>query len=587
MYRHTHVGSEASDIWLGLNAPPSQRYDEKHRLDWMSKTFHDDLKSQQYQYQNKPFVPERLIYVDDPRPRLVLRTDPGGFGVGSRAPMFAALSYCWGPIDDAKQQLTTTTASLSQRRKAIETVDMTEVLRDAVAVTRALKIPYLWVDALCILQDDISDWEAQCVKVAELYASASVTICAASSTSCRQGFLRQRGLRIRIPFRSVRGPISGSYYLQFKYAGLSRGLVFSDDTADFQHSRWGNRGWVFQENFSASRKLVFGNASLHYYTPSSVQTMGSDTTQKVNGSVLSRNTVQDREWTYKSWASIIREYSRCEGSSFTKTKDILPALSGLTSHYYDLLQEEFYAGLWKGDLFRGLMWYWDGDSVTLPKRDCCLPRSLMRHEDLPIPSWSPLGRGMFVTHGALYKDDECFTSFQPEYQLLRASTTPIGNNPFGEIENNWSLLVHSYVLNLATLDNRKLNVEDSPYDPDSGSRGILAYEGKQVGCFELDFCYDEYADLYPDSMTEFPTRMMDEISHFSWVLLGSCKVRHVEEPEHKMRRARGACGLILIPVPGSDTFCRVGTFSPGFPEHHHDGLALIKRLCEVRSIVVI
>lgn len=143
------------------------------------------------------------------------------------------------------------------------------------------------MDALCILQDDISDWERQCLDVTNLYANASVTICAASSTTCRQGFLRQRGLRIRMPFSSVRRPgMSGSYYLQFKYAGLPGGLLFSEETADAHHSRWGQRGWVYQESFSASRKLLFGNANLHYYSSSSVHSMGSGSDKKLNGLML-------------------------------------------------------------------------------------------------------------------------------------------------------------------------------------------------------------------------------------------------------------------------------------------------------------
>jgi hypothetical protein len=198
----------------------------------MSKMLKEDGKGQDQRPANS-FVPERLISVDEVNPRLVLRTNLTAFGASSRTPTYAALSYCWGPADDAKQQLTTTKASIAQRQKAITTNEMTEVLRDAVAVTRALKIPYLWVDALCILQDDISDWERQCVDVAELYANAIVTICVPSSTSCRQDFLRQRGLRIRLPFVSVRRPtLSGSYYLQFKYAGVPRGDVFNEGDAD-------------------------------------------------------------------------------------------------------------------------------------------------------------------------------------------------------------------------------------------------------------------------------------------------------------------------------------------------------------------
>lgn len=555
-------------------------------MEWISATFRGDEQDQRLQQAGNGFIPERLIDVDESNTCLILRTDLESGRLGPDTPVYAALSYCWGPAEDAKQQLTSTSATIAERRKRIRDDEMTEVLRDAISVTRALKIPYLWVDALCILQDDISDWERQCVDVAKLYAAASVTICAASSTTCRQGFLHQRGPRIRIPFRSIRRPdIAGSYFLQFKYAGLPRGLVFSEASADTRCSRWGNRGWVFQENLAASRKFVFGNANIHYYSPSSVQSMGSASKERAEEGMIIPSDVDKKEEIYQIWASVLCEYSRFESHSFTKSKDILPALSGLTAHYHQWVKDDFHAGLWKGDLFRGLMWYWEGDSEMLPSRECCTPSSFMRHDDCPVPSWCPLGRGMFITYGAMYKDDECFTDFRPEYQFLEAHTVPVGTNPFGEIQKDWNLRVRSHVLDLEALNERNLEVVDT-FD-ERGSRGTLVYDGKHIGCFELDFSYDAYGDIYSSSPSQGPSCMADEIGNFTWVLLGSCKVRNIEEPRAKSRRARGACGLILFSSPNSGNFCRVGAFFPSFPEKHHDGLMLIRRLGKVKTVTIV
>jgi hypothetical protein len=471
---------------------------------------------------------------------------------------------------------------MADRRKGIADNEMTSVLRDAIAVTRALNIPYLWIDSLCILQDDISDWERQCVDIAALYAHASVTICAASSITCREGFLRQRGPRIRMPFQSVKRPgLSGSYFLQFKWAGVPPGQIVSEETADSIHSRWGNRGWVFQESLSSSRKLVFGNANIHYYSPSSVKSMGRGNEKRTDGLALSLLGSRSEEEIYKSWASVIHEYARFEDNSFTSIKDILPALSGLASYYSKWLQTDFYAGLWKGDLFRGLMWSCDGDSDSLPSRECCLAVSAMRHNNISLPSWSPLGRGMFVNH-AIYKDNHCFSSFQPEYTHLQANATPAGDNPFGDIKPDWWLRIHSYVLDMATLDQQNLEIDDI-HDELDGSRGILIYERKHIGHFEMDFSYRELGD---DSTPGSPASIQQEISRFSWVLLGSCKVRNTNDPPNKTRRARGACGLVLFSPPNSNEFFRVGVFFPAHPEHHNDGLFLLRRKGQLRSIIV-
>ena len=586
------IGLETPDIWLGLTAPPNQRFSRADRLNWMVQRLTECTEKHQHDQTSSSFIPERLIDVQESTPRLVLRSDIASAGSDTQKAAYAALSYCWGPVEDSRNQLKTTSSSIAQRQAAIHDEEMTEVLRDAVEVTRALSIPYLWVDALCILQDDISDWERQCTDMAQLYRSAHIVLCAASSGSCLQGFLDERGRRIRMPFLSTIDPsVVSSYYLHFKYAVCSRSVMFSEVAADMEHNRWGNRGWVFQESWSASRKLIFGNANLHLYCPTGIESMGIEK-QRLEERLSDENSLSiahpdtlSKEELYASWATLVCRYSRFEDHSFTKATDLLPALSGLASEYHRHIQDVYYAGLWGEDLFRGVMWYCDADSEALPERRHCIPSAYMRHNDFSIPSWSPLARGTLVTHGAIYKSDECLTNFRAEYTALAAETETVGTNPFGAISNNWSLRIHSYVLDLAALDFQEFEVSED-FAGGEGSKGTLIYQGKHLGCFELDFAYDSDDNCFNlDSVTE-PACMLDEISRFRWVLLGNCKVRANDESPSKVRRARGACGLILFAPPGSSALHRVGVFLPGLPEKHHEGLRLIKKLGQVKTIVV-
>ena len=94
---------------------------------------------------------------------------------------YAALSHCWGisPI------IKTTKASFDTFTKCIETEKLSRVFRDAVSVTRGLGLRYLWIDSLCIIQDDAGDWKAEAANMAQVYSRAFVTIaaCAASDGS--------------------------------------------------------------------------------------------------------------------------------------------------------------------------------------------------------------------------------------------------------------------------------------------------------------------------------------------------------------------------------------------------------------------
>ena len=66
---------------------------------------------------------------------------------------YAALSYCWG----GPQLVRTTKRNLKRHYKEIKMSDLPPTLQDAVLTTDKLGLEYLWVDALCIIQDDDRD----------------------------------------------------------------------------------------------------------------------------------------------------------------------------------------------------------------------------------------------------------------------------------------------------------------------------------------------------------------------------------------------------------------------------------------------
>ena len=69
---------------------------------------------------------------------------------------YATLSHLWG----THQPLTTSKASLNSRKQGIIMDALPQTYRDAIRVCRALEVRYLWLDSLCIVQDDESDWVA-------------------------------------------------------------------------------------------------------------------------------------------------------------------------------------------------------------------------------------------------------------------------------------------------------------------------------------------------------------------------------------------------------------------------------------------
>lgn len=98
---------------------------------------------------------------------------------------YAVLSYCWG----GDQSLKLTEANHRGLKVGIAISNLPQTLQDAVWVTRRMGMDYLWIDALCILQDSDKDMANEIARMASYYNCAKLCICAAAATRSTEGFL--------------------------------------------------------------------------------------------------------------------------------------------------------------------------------------------------------------------------------------------------------------------------------------------------------------------------------------------------------------------------------------------------------------
>ena len=93
-------------------------------------------------------LPTRLIDVSDEQPKLCLseNIEPDT--------SYVALSHCWGSLDF----LTLKKSNIKIFQNQIPDLALTKTFRDAVHITQYLGFRYLWIDSLCIIQDDTADW---------------------------------------------------------------------------------------------------------------------------------------------------------------------------------------------------------------------------------------------------------------------------------------------------------------------------------------------------------------------------------------------------------------------------------------------
>lgn len=365
-------------------------------------------------------------------------------------PQYAALSYCWGPPHEADFQSRTMTRNLEDNLEGLSFNALSPVLQDAVRATRNLCIPYPWVDSLCILQDDISDWHKQCSQMSDIYGKARVTLIAASSRSCSEGFLvpRRRFRRcLRLPYQSARRPnIVGSFVIYFTHASspVTPSSWVSDLSADLLYCRWARRGWTFQEKAMANTCIVFGNSDVYFGRDNSfVSRLG------VAGYIGTRsitNIRRNNDSHHQAWVSILKRYSQFTASSFTNPTDLLPALSGLARLFGNRLQTEYIAGHWVDRLHYSLSFIVDpAVRVEIGESHLWL-NDLAKHlvsQTYLVPTWSCLASGGFVIW-------QLCSRCRSEINLVECHSQLVSEDPYGAIENA-SLTLDGFVLNLASL----------------------------------------------------------------------------------------------------------------------------------------
>jgi hypothetical protein len=117
----------------------------------------------------EPVLPTRVLFVGTSKdPELRLKETHGSRG------RYLALSHCWGAVLHVK----TMKATLAANLQSIDEMALSPLIRDAVEVTRMIGHRYLWIDALCIVQDDHEDWKREAAKMGSVYESAYLTIAA-------------------------------------------------------------------------------------------------------------------------------------------------------------------------------------------------------------------------------------------------------------------------------------------------------------------------------------------------------------------------------------------------------------------------
>lgn len=88
---------------------------------------------------------------------------------------YATLSYCWGDMAESCHRYVLQMRHLGDSKRNFCIHSLSAVQKDAVMVSGLLGIPYPWIDALCMRQDDTLDWKRKSSMMHGIYCNYFLT----------------------------------------------------------------------------------------------------------------------------------------------------------------------------------------------------------------------------------------------------------------------------------------------------------------------------------------------------------------------------------------------------------------------------
>ncbi|KAI9150347.1 hypothetical protein HJFPF1_10111 [Paramyrothecium foliicola] len=170
---------------------------------------------------------------------------------------YSCLSYVWG--SGSQLQYTTKTRDTLEKQDGLKDAanSLAQTIKDAIEVTRSVGLRYIWVDALCILQDDESDKSGIIKNMHAIYGNAALTIVAPTNSDPLDGIPGISQPRAETQITS-------------RVQGMTLAVVFQDARkryADIQDSVWNSRAWTFQEKVLSPRSVYFTNSQMYFECP--------------------------------------------------------------------------------------------------------------------------------------------------------------------------------------------------------------------------------------------------------------------------------------------------------------------------------
>jgi Heterokaryon incompatibility protein (HET) len=477
------------------------------------------------------FQPTRLLYLGDKDQETIRLVE----NEASRK-KYAALSHRWS---EETEQVRLEHCNMAQRKQdGISLGEFPPMMQDAISVLRQLGTLYVWIDCMCIIQDDKDDWRREAATMASVYANAELTLtatwCAGSGQSLFQDNSGNNSTAVDI--RDVHGvpiflrPLWPHYTVRDAEEGL------------LAETEWPllTRAWVYQEQFLSRRMLHFTRHELFWECNEALD-CECGWYRPGDNSTIPLISQYKQPAASKQWSQIISEYSK---RNLTFKSDILPALAGIAKSFGWQKPDagKYLCGLFEGELESCFFWY-----LTEPAK--------VRPEIGRMPSWSWASVTGNVTCWGVSLEGIEFLGSDVSYH----GDAYMGNIDVAKITLCGSVAPATIYHGQQWTDMQKnisaTNIieEDSDIESESGAPSFGLKVGDQFATFQPDYLLD-----HPNQCIHGPTYIASG-SRVACLVFGRITaIRNDPELERKEQWVSACCLVLRCVGEDAELYERVG-----------------------------
>ncbi|KAL2816443.1 heterokaryon incompatibility protein-domain-containing protein [Aspergillus cavernicola] len=339
--------------------------------------------------------------------------------------------------------LVTTKCNLSSHAAGIPWDKFPRTMKDAMHLALELGMRFIWIDALCIVQDDTNDWKEQASQFGRIYENALFTVSATASRDAHSGCFSSQH--------------NGGYQLNNRLSSMGEVDIYVRQACEETHDalfdgedKYGDpgeltrfpillRGWTFQERMLSWRMLHCGPEELAWECIDKVECECScvRVCQSDRGRAIpeTKRIIEDhlrkassetramRNHPLRQWGTILGDYS---SRQFTYPRDRLVALEGIAQRFKRFDMGSYLYGLWGKNIPIQLEWAIVGEDGTRTRLD------------LPTWSWASIC-------GQCHYETYPFSSDYEALNLCEVVKLPTDPSAEGDISSR-SLILASRVV---------------------------------------------------------------------------------------------------------------------------------------------